>query len=437
MPAVPLGLNAYKRANAFVPEVRCVNMYVEKDESGLSPDGILRIQRPGLTDQFTLAKNFQAMQRWPAKASTLYVSGGKVYLDQEEIGTASTGIASVAVTTLAAGIVAGGKFYLSDGETVALVDLPDNRVAVDVDQLNGYLLILTNTGRFYWLVPGETEIDPLDFATAESSGDAGRALRRLGDEFFIFGSDSTEVWQSTGDPDAPFARAPGRLYQRGCMSAATVRRFDNALVWVGDDGTVYRAGSVPQAISGPSLDERIRKRTGILSAWTFKIDGHEFYCLNIPGQGVFAYGTSTQAWCEFTWPVRFGETVDGTTLAATPTGRVLRLDAANATDAGEAFPRILSATVALMGRAARNDSISIGTGSSAPFTIRIRWRDGDEDYPEYYDEIDARAPMDVATMYRLGMPEQPQRTFELSVVEPVIVRIAGMVANQSWGGGNG
>lgn len=437
MPTVPLGQKAYKRASAFLPEVRLVNMYLEKDDSGISPDGTLRIQRPGLVSAYALPAPLSAMQYWPAKAVYLSVSGGKLYSGQTSLGSVEAGPASIAVTTLAAGVVAGGKFFTTDGTTVTPVAIPDDRIAVDVDQLNGYFLVLTDTGRFYWLVPGETEIDALDFATAESSGDKGRAIRRIGDEFFIFGSDSTEVWQSTGDLDAPFARAGGRLYQRGVMDRETVRRFDNALVWVGDDGTVYRLGSVPQAISEPAIDERIRRRSGTLSAWTFKVDGHEFYALRIPGQGVFAFDASTQSWCELTWALAVGETVDGTTMAGAADGKVYRLDANTATDAGVAFERAVTGTVGFIGRGPRNDSVSIGIGSSANCVIRLRWQDGQDGYPEYYDEESVRAPMDVATYYRLGQPDQPHRTFEVSVVDPVIVRIAGMMANESWGGGNG
>lgn len=439
MPIVPLAINAYKRASAFVPEVVCRNMYIERDESGLSPDQTLRIQRPGLTSQYLLAGSVEAMTNWPKEAGMFTVAGGQAYLDNVSLGSVPVGNAAVVTTTLAAGIVTNGAVYYTTGGAPALVTFPGDApsLPVDIEQLNGYLLILTRNGRFYWMVPGENTIDPLNFATAESSGDEGRAIRRIGDEFFIFGTDSTEVWQATGDMDAPFSRAPGRLYQRGCMDRDTVRRFDNSLVWVGDDGTVYRLGSVPQAISTPGLDERIRRRSAPLSAWVFKIDGHDFYCLDIPGEGKFGYDASTQQWSEFTWPLYTGETVDGLTTAGDATGRIYRLDAGNATDNGVVFEKAISATVGFLGKGPRNDSISIGVGASDDCTIRIRWKDGQDDYPDYYDEIEARAPMDVATMYRLGEPEQPHRTFEISNVDPVILRIAGMTANDAWAGGNG
>lgn len=435
MVAVPVGVGAYKRASAFVPEVRCVNMYIEKDDSGLSPDGTLRVQRPGLTQSYTLAGAVEAMEFWPKRAGMLAVAGGKLYLDGVDRGTVPTSGVSIAVTNLIAAVVAGGRLYVYNTD-VTQVTIPDSYTVVDIAQINGYILALTPTGRFYWLVPGETVIDPLNFATAEASGDEGRAIHRLGDEFFIFGSDSTEVWQPTGDSEAPFAPAPGRLYQRGCMDRETVCQFDNALVWVGDDGTVYRLGPVPQAISTPGLDERIRKRTDRLSAWVFKVDGHEFYCLRIPGQGVFGYDASMQQWAEFTWDVTVGQTVDGVTYAGSPTGIVHRVDAAAPTDNGNAFERLVTGTVGFTGKAIRNDSLSVGVGASADCTVRIRWKDGQDDYPVYHDEIDIRAPMDVATMYRLGEPDQPHRTFEVSCVDPVIFRIAGLVANEGWGGGN-
>src|SRR5690606_7084325 len=125
------------------------------------------------------------------------------------------------------------------------------------------------------------------------------AGRRLESEMFFFGQTSIEPWQLTGDPDAPFQKAIGRQYERGCRDRDSVRRFDNSLMWVGENNNVYRAGAQPEVVADEGISERIRKATGATSAITFSVDRHEFYALRIPGQGTFLLDASTREWCRW------------------------------------------------------------------------------------------------------------------------------------------
>lgn len=436
---IPLGLKAYRRQAAFTPETVLRNFYLEKDESGFSPDQVLRIQRPGLTEDSVFTASIRGVGKRTSTNEELVVSGLRLYSNGSDKGAVPGGdIVAMTDTAFLAAIVSGQALYLYT-TGVAPLTLPEGYSVQDVDQLNQYLLILTPQGRFYWLEPGSTTLDPLDFATAESSVDKAKAIRRVGDEFWIFGDETTEPWQATGDPDAPFQRATGRIYERGCRSRDTVRRFDNSVMWVTNDGQVARGGAVPQIVSDTGLAERIRLAIGQLSAWVFTFEGHEFYVLNIPGQGTFAYDALTQAWCEFStggvdgWAARVGyDRGNSAIICGGASGKLWRLDPDAVTDDGEPIERVVTGTVAFMGRNARNDSLSVGVGASGQCTLRVRWRDGQDDYPAVYDETLVRAPFDVANLYRLGMPDQPHRTFELSCVDPVKVRIAGARANEGW-----
>jgi hypothetical protein len=69
-------------------------------------------------------------------------------------------------------------------------------------------------------------------------------------------------------------------------------------------------------------------------------------------------------------------------------------------------------------------------GTPANCTVRVRWKDGQDDYPPAYEELLAVAPFDVCNLYRLGQPLQPYRTVEFSGTTRV--RIAGAVANEAW-----
>lgn len=434
---IPLGIGSYKRSDGLVPEVVLRNMYLEEDKSGISPDKTLRVQRPGLTRIDNYPGLIRGTHFRTSTGERLVVSGDSLYSGVSPRG-AITGADAVAMvsTPFTSVIAAGGLAYLYNTTVAPLAlpgDAPSAGYVQDVDQLNAYAIVLLPNGRFYWLVPGEMAIDPLNFATAESLPDKAVAVRRLGDEFWIFGTQNIEVWQPTGDLDAPFQRASGRNFERGCLARDTVRRFDNTLVWVGDDYQVYRASSVPQVISDPGISERIRKATGPCSAWTFAMDGHSFYVLTVPGHGRYAFDASTQAWSEFTWPAWVGYQESGEIIAGSAAdGRLWRVDAEALTDDGAVFERTVTATIPILGKPPRNDSVSIGIGCSADTTIRLRCKDGQDEYPSYYEDIEVRAPFDVGTLYRLGQPDQPYRTIEISCIEPVRLRIAGMTANEGW-----
>jgi len=193
---------------------------------------------------------------------------------------------------------------------------------------------------------------------------------------------------------------------------------------------------VPEVISTPAIAERVRKRSGIMRAWTFGMDGHQFYVLTIPGQGTFIYDASTREWAKWgsdgydTWLAHVGADISGAIYAGSSAdGTVWTIQP----EGDETFERIVTATVPITGRPPRNDSFTVGVGSSADTIVRVRWRDGQDNYPVgYYDELEVRAPYDLCSLYRLGQPQPPYREIEVSFVGPERVRVAGALANEAW-----
>lgn len=440
MVAVPLGLKSYRRLAALVPEVILKNLWLEKDESGISPDGTIRVQRPGLFLINEFDDPIRGMHVVPSDLTRLTVSGSSLFVEDVEAAyIPGDDLVPMVSTEFGTFMAANGMaFVFADGLFTA-ISLPEGEAVVDLDQINGYVILLTPSGRFYWLEPGSTIVGALNFATAESSPDGAIAIRRLGDEFWIFGTQTVEPWQPTGDADLPFQRAVGRVYDRGCLHRDTVRRFDNSLVWVGDDLIVYRGGAVPQAISDNGISERLRLRSGDPSAWTFGYDGHKFYVLRIPGQGTFGYDATTAQWSEFaslnesTWLPHVGYEIDGAVVCGSwKTGKIYNFEGSSAQDDFGPMPWAVTGTISVSGKPVRNDSISIGVGASGSTTINVRWRDGQEPYPSEYEVIDVRAPYDLVDVWRLGSPDAPYRTFELSGPSSARVRISGLTANDGW-----
>lgn len=446
MPAVPLAINAYKRSAAFQPEVICRNVYVEEDKSGASPDNFMRISRPGLTAWNTLPANVRGIfsQDGLFGGGTYGVAGSRLYSmsfgSETDIGGVGTGdrvrwAANYEKLFVLSAFVA----FQYDGVAIDGIEMPDTRDVQDIDVLNNFAILLCPDGRFYWLEPGEDVVDPLNFATAESSPDGAVAIRVLGDEAIIFGRQRGEVWQTTGNDDAPFLRAGGRNFDRGCLSRDTVLSFDNTILWVGNDCVVYRFGGVPQRISDHGIEQRLRDRTDLPSACIVEADGHKHYVLKIPGQGSFGYDAASQQWSEFAsdgetaWkPHCSAQVDDGWLVADENSGSVWLYDPDAKTDDGATIEKVISGTVALQGLSGRNDSLSIGAGADEDCTLQLRWRDGQEEFPSVYEELEVRAPADIVSIYRLGQPDQPFRTVEVRVTDDVKLRISGAVANEAW-----
>lgn len=149
-------------------------------------------------------------------------------------------------------------------------EIPDGQTALSLAQVSGYVLVsISNSQKFYWINPGETTIDPLNFASKESSPDNIIAMRTLGDQVGIIGEKSFENWYATGNNDAPFAPIEGRVYARG-VYPGTACVVDDSILLVGDDGRVYGIGYQSgdatdigwgvTRISNNGIEERVRRQ---------------------------------------------------------------------------------------------------------------------------------------------------------------------------------
>jgi hypothetical protein len=456
MPLIPLGVSAYERKDGLIPETELVNLFIEQSEPANQGEDpvLLRLQRPGLTRFATMPYDYaiQGMFRQDG------LFGGKIFVTSagrlwSVTGAAVTDLGDVRETGLKTSfaannfhlaMVTAGGLFLYNGSNIIQVSIPTGRIPVDVTDINSYFVVACSDGRYYWLEPGATSIDALNFATAESSPDGLVGVKRIKDEVFFFGPSTIEVWQPTGDQDAILRNAGGRQFDRGCLDRDTICRFDNSMLWVGEDGIVYRVDNVPKRVSNYGIEERIKARAGSLSAWSFPYKGHLFYVLKIPGQGSYVYDASTESWSQFasegndTWRPATGVSFNGVTYCGdelgTAGGRIWTLDDSNFTDDGTKIVRRISGTIQFDGRPVRNGHFSMSVGCDTDTLFNLRWKDGREPYPDTYEQMYARSPVDVVTLFRLGRMNQPFHTFEIMVDTNSKIRITGAKINEAWGG---
>lgn len=211
------------------------------------------------------------------------ISGPNVFVSALPNGT--TPATSVVLTALTVGsggnsitfavtggtaLSASGSGTLVNGGIEALqgCTMPGGVSPGSITQVSSYVLIAqANTQQFYWVNPAETVIDPLNFASKESSPDPIEHMRAVGDQVLIIGEKSTENWYATGNLAAPFAPIEGRVYARGVINGTPVV-VDDGVILVGDDGRVYSIGFQAgdptdtnwgvSRISNNGIEERIR-----------------------------------------------------------------------------------------------------------------------------------------------------------------------------------
>lgn len=170
-----------------------------------------------------------------------------------------------ALTVSGTGTLAGGGIDALQGCTI-----PTGGAANALTEVSSYILVsIANTQQFYWVNPGEVTIDPLNFASKESSPDNITTMRTVGDQVLIIGEKSTENWYATGNAAAPFAPIEGRVYARGAITGTSVV-VDDGCFLVGDDGRAYSMGFQGgdatdvgfgvTRISNNGIEERIRRQ---------------------------------------------------------------------------------------------------------------------------------------------------------------------------------
>ena len=228
----------------------------------------------GASDPFSWA-NFAAALGASGTAGTDYSTALTINTDIVVIAASSTlvSVQSVLIGALGNGIVTtetGASIAWTAGTltgggtpTVTTVETPDDVGVISLGYIASYVVVIPSqgegvNGRFFWIQPGETTIDPLNFATAERAPDPIFSVVVFGDQFWLPGSNTTEVWYFTGNADSPVLRMQGVAFDRGTW-AGTAIQVKESMITVDSDGGVFQIAGGIERISNPSVEERIRE----------------------------------------------------------------------------------------------------------------------------------------------------------------------------------
>lgn len=271
--SIPLGLGSWRRNRGDEPEISLVNRFFEQNPTN-TDEQVALLERPALVE-FLDAGDGPGRRLFTqpgfVNGALFHVSGMSLYkhvmnanrtITTTQIsGTVDgTGTPDMCATETNLFIADGYSLQYTNGTAaLASIVVPDSIPIISIDVFNGYVLCVQSTrDRFYWIEPGAVTIDGLNFAEAERFPDKILQVRVVGDEFWLLGERSIEVWRATGDGDAPFQRIEGRAFNFGIFGGTAVRQKDTSVIVVGHDGTVHNIAGVPVPISNPNIAEQTR-----------------------------------------------------------------------------------------------------------------------------------------------------------------------------------
>lgn len=453
---INLGKMSYRLRSLPASAQRLQNLFAEQEPPDARAPLVLK-STPGLRPFATVGAG--PIRGMVVMNDALYVvSGSGVY--RVNAGGTATGLGTVGgsgpVTMATNGtqiaLVTSAATHVVSSTAVSAVTDTDFPGAGSVDYLDGYAIFhRPGTGVFFIsALLDAASFDALDFASAESSPDP--LVRVLVDhrELWLFGTHSVEVWVNTGASPFPFERQPGSILERGCGAAMSVAKLDNTVIWLADDGIVYRAqGYAPQRISTHAIEEMLADAASgdraTARAVAYTQDGHAFYALSVPNTGTYVWDAATQLWHERaswqrpTW--RVGSTVQcyGRLLGGDDRlGAIYELDPQTYDEAGEPHVRLVdspplhsSGAWAFMGRLEVMMECGVGLvtgqGSDPQAMLRVSDDGGRTWGVERWvgiggiGQFRARAKFDRLGRFR-------ERVLRFSVSDPVPVTIHGATA---------
>ena len=304
----------YVARSVNAADSRMVNLFPEIiPEGGLEPAFLSRT--PGLR-LLTTCGTGPIRGMWQAGTYGYVVSGTEFYRVNaawtatklgDVTGTGPVSIADNGIQIFIACNPDGFIYNMTTGVFQQITD-PDFPGAITVSYLDGYFVFNEPDSQRFWITAifDGTDIDALDFASAEGSPDGIVSIIVDHRELWLFGANSIEVWYDSGSADFPFTRIQGAFNEIGCAAPYSVAKLDNGLFWLGSDargrGIVYRAnGYTGQRVSTHGVEWQIQQYTDISDAigYTYQQDGHAFYVLVFPtAKTTWVYDVATGAWHE-------------------------------------------------------------------------------------------------------------------------------------------
>lgn len=449
MPSIQFGLSSYERARGDLPGLPVINMFAE--EAPTEETGVVLQSRPGLDDLATDLGGSPVdclFQRDLVLGSALFgVAGTALYEETTLVGAIDgDGPFSMAGYEDALFVAGGASLWVYDGATVSAVLFPDSAsVSKVIVGASRAIAIRADTGKFYWSDSLSTDIDGLDFATAENQPDRLLDMAFIDDTLILGGAETIEFWPNTGENDLPFQPLEGRVIEKGVKATGCLVPLGPSFAWVTNTNQVC-FGDENNVLSNPGLEERI-EGSASCRLWTFTLGGLEFLALRLDTE-TQVWSLRSKLWSEFqsygqgNWiPQCFA----GDTFGSSIDGRLMAWGDGHE-DLGGVLERRFRAGLSINagGVSISNAQLRCNVGQTpflsgdytAPQVEMRLSRDAGQTWGNW-----RRTALGEQGQYRkkvqwraLGMASQPGFLAEFRVTDPVPFRVSDVLVNEPYGG---
>ena len=311
---LPIGNGFYESFSKDVANLQSLNCYPQfpQTSGAVTREAIFPTQ--GIDKFATLSGACRGMYNF--QESMFSVNGNNLYLIKENgtvenKGTVS-GSGQVSMSdngiTMAIVIPSGDCYFYNSGVLTLITDsvFTDFQARVggvtSVCSKDGYFIFTTKEEFFLSSLVTENDgmnFDALDFSTAERKPDNIIRAMIIRGELYIFGTQTTEVFQNTGNTASPFERISGASNDKGLTARFSVIEFDNSYVYigsgVGESPSIWRGLS---KISTSAIDYQLSNLTELeLSdsiAFKYTENGSFFACFTF-GSKTFVYDSTASA----------------------------------------------------------------------------------------------------------------------------------------------
>lgn len=354
---VPLEMPVQSNPGRFTADgdTRLINCYAENaGKEGKIPYPIYACD--GMSEFSTLTDGGQC-RGMLATDPFLYTVSGRILFYTDPTGTSNDigGIADdgyvcmsrnradpfeIVITTM------GGLKYVCSNFALSIISDTDLPPPISNAFIDGYTLYAIHDGRvFYSAIDSATSIGANDYFEAEGSPDALVRIFVHKRTIFLLGKETTELWESVGDSNDPFQRAPGGFLEFGCAAPASVVSLGEHIAFVDDHSTVVIANGAgaTQRISTHAVERAIDAVTdkATIEGFVTHRRGHEFYVLSA-ATFTWVYDLTTGLWHERVsvgetrWRAAYHAYFAGKTIVGDfEQGKLYEIDPDTYTDAGE------------------------------------------------------------------------------------------------------
>lgn len=302
------GLNVANKSKA-VSATKIQNMYLEKNEMG----NLVAYAMPGL-DPF-IDFGSPIIRGMYVKDDILYVVHRNNFYKVFQNGTyISLGIIDtfenrVEITDngdqifIATGI-SGYIYTISTNTFVKITSAGYN--GSNCAQFNSGFFISTRNDSMQFNISGSYDglnWDALDFSSAENNPDNLITVTVDKGQLMLFGKNSIEFWNISGNPYFPYSSL-GASIDLGLEARWSIAKFDNSVTFLatnknGEVQVMRMDGYTPTKISTLQIETQINRlntKTDA-TALTYIFEGHNFYQLSFPTEGVsFCFDATSGIW---------------------------------------------------------------------------------------------------------------------------------------------